>query len=62
MAAAFEPLPEVFLDLDRYVPTNALAAANLRSDVEAGCELSCSGGLPNLETKLVIRQGVPRTQ
>jgi hypothetical protein len=43
MAPAFEPLPELFLDLDRYVPTNTLVAANLRCDADAGCELSCSG-------------------
>jgi hypothetical protein len=62
MAAAFEPLPELFLDLDRYVPTNALAAANLRSDVDAGCELSCSGGLPNLETSWSFDSASRRTQ
>lgn len=32
-----------FPSLNRYVPTNALVTANLRWDVDAGCELSCSG-------------------
>jgi hypothetical protein len=43
MAPAFEPRSKLCLDLDRSVPTNALVATTLRCDVEAGCELSCSG-------------------